>query len=152
MTLVQVIQNIVHFVKSPCNFIIVPIITPYYSFPFRNDFQYVYLLNGLPILNIGSTTGIWLSCSQTIGICGYSNDASQATKFYITQSSSDAYQLQVFDSSLLLKNSNRVMSISSSPASSTDSGFKWTRSLTNCQLNNNQFYWNSDSIQISTIQ
>ena len=82
-------------------------------------------------MNIGSTTGIWLSCSQTFGTCGYSTDVSQATRFYITQSSSDAYQLQVFNSSLLLKNSNGVMSISSSSASSTDSGFKWTRSLTN---------------------
>jgi hypothetical protein len=119
---------------------------------FRNDFQYFYLLNGLPILNIGPTTCIWLSCSQTSGTCGYSNDVSQATKFYITKSSSDVYQLQVFDSSLLLKNSNGVMSISSSSASSTNLGFKWTRSLTNCKLNNNQFYWKSGSIQISTIQ
>ncbi len=136
--------------NNPVILLLYPLLHIYvYSFLFRIDFQYAYLLNGLPILNIGSTTGIWLSCSQKIGTCGYSNDVSQATKFYITQSSSDAYQLQVFNSSLLLKNSNGVMSISS--ASSTDSGFKWTRSLTNCQLNNNKFYWNSDSIQISTI-
>ena len=88
-------------------------------------------------MNIGSYIGNWLSCSQTSGTCGYSNDVSQATKFYIIKLSSDVYQLQVFNSLLFLKNSNEVMSISSSSASNKDSGFIWTRSSTNCQLNSN---------------
>ena len=141
-----ILTNRLRFVKSPRNLIFTNYryFIEYYFF--RNDFQYVYLINGLPILNVGSSSVAWLSCNIASGICSYSSDISKATNFFINKLPNGAYQLQVFNSTNYLKNVAGSMSITS------DSSFQWTKSLTICQLSKNQFYFNAGSIQISTVQ
>ena len=98
-------------------------------------------------MNIASLS--WLSCSILIGTCNYSSNISQATNFFISKLSTDVYQFQMISNpKYYLRNSLGSITISTS---SSDPSFQWTQSLTNCQLTNNQFYFNLAGIQISTV-